>query len=218
MWVWYSLLGVLVLLIVVLSVPVSAHIVYEGDLSMRIRVRFLGIPIMVEPQAEKKTKKSSSRKKNTEKSIAKSKKKNSSKIGELVELMQQDDLAGTLYFLREVARVLLQTIGKFLRSITVKRFDLLVLVASDDAAVTAQRYGKVCSVLYPALASIESVVHIRERNICIEPDFILDKSVVRFDIRLRLSLGRVLALIIGLMLGILTIEEKDDPQISKEVS
>ena len=61
-------------------------------------------------------------------------------------------------------------------------------------------------------------MRIRERDIRIEPNFLMEKSVVRFDIRLRLSLGRVLALIIGLMLGILTIEEKDDPQISKEVS
>ena len=56
MWVWYSLLGVLVLLIVVLSVPVSAHIAYDGEMFIRIRV--LGISITLTPQSEKKKKKS----------------------------------------------------------------------------------------------------------------------------------------------------------------
>lgn len=132
--------------------------------------------------------------------------------------MKQDDLAGTLRFLRAVARLAAKTIGKLLRSITVKRFDLLVVVASNDAAVTAQRYGKVCGVLYPALASIESVMRIRERDIRMEPNFLMEKSVVRFDVRLRLSLWRLLGIGISLLLGILTMEEKSDPQISKEVS
>ena len=216
MWVWYSLLGVLVLLIVVLSVPVSARIAYEDDLL--IRIRFMGIPITLAPRAEKKKKKSLPRKKSAKTSTAKSKKKSSSKLKELMKLMKQDDLAGTLHFLREVARLVAKTIGKLLRSITVTRFDLQVLVASNEAAVTAQHYGKVCGVLYPALASIESVVRIRERNICIEPNFLMEKSVVRFDVHLRLSLWRLLGIGISLLLGILTMEEKSDPQISKEVS
>ena len=217
MWVWYSLLGVLVLLIVVLSVPVSAHVAYDGELL--IRIRFLGIPITLVPRAEKKKKKTSlSKKKKTKTSADKKKKKSSSKLKELVELMKQDDLAGTLRFLRAVARLAAKTIGKLLRSITVKRFDLLVLVASNNAATTAQRYGKVCGVLYPALASIESVMRIRERDVRIEPNFLMEKSVVRFDLRLRLSLWRLLGAGISLLLGILMIEEKSDPQISKEVS
>ena len=73
MWVWYSLLGVLVLLIVVLSVPVSARIAYEDDLL--IRIRFMGIPITLAPRAEKKKKKSLPRKKSAKTSTAKSKKK-----------------------------------------------------------------------------------------------------------------------------------------------
>ena len=216
MWVWYSLLGVLVLLIVVLSVPISAHIAYDGKLL--IRIRFLGIPITLAPQKEKKSKKTSLSKKKKAKTSATKKKKNSSKLKELVELMKQDDLAGTLRFLRAVARLAAKTIGKLLRSITVKRFDLLVVVASNDAAVTAQRYGKVCGVLYPALASIESVMRIRERDIRIEPNFLMEKSVVRFDLRLCLSVWRLLGAGISLLLGVLMIEEKSDPQISKEVS
>lgn len=217
MWVWYSLLGVLVLLIVVLSVPVSAHVAYDGKLLIQIRV--LGIPITLTPRAEKKTKKISlSKKKKVKTSATKKKKKNSSKLKELVELMKQDDLAGTLRFLRAVARLAAKTIGKLLRSITIKRFDLLVLVASNDAAVTAQRYGKVCGVLYPALASIDSVMRVCERDVRIEPNFLMEKSVVRFDLRLRLSVWRLLGAGISLLLGIMMIEEKSDPQILKEVS
>ena len=61
MWVWYSLLGVLVLLIVALSIPIYGYIAYDGELLIRIRV--LGIPINLVPREERKKKKTKSNKK-----------------------------------------------------------------------------------------------------------------------------------------------------------
>lgn len=214
MWVWYSLLGVLVLLIVVLSVPIYGHITYDGALSVRMRV--LGIPITLVPQAEKKKKTVSRRvKKGAAQSAPKQKE---SKFKELVSLIKQDDLAGTVHFLREVARLAVKTVGRLLRAVTVKRMDLQLLIASDDASTTAQRYGKACGVLYPAMAAIENAMRVRERDVRIEPNFLLEKSVVRFDVRLRLSVWRLLGAGISLLWGFLMLNEKSDPQITKEVS
>ena len=69
--------------------------------------------------------------------------------------MKQDDVAGTLHFLGEVAALAGKTVGRLLRSITVNRLDLQMRIATDDPSVTAQRYGQICSVLYPSLALIE---------------------------------------------------------------
>lgn len=214
MWVWYSLLGVLVLLIVVFAVPIYGHIAYDGAFSVRMRV--MGVPITLVPQAEKKKKAVSRRvKKDAAKSAPKQKE---SKFKELVSLIKQDDVAGTLHFLREVARLAAKTAGRLLRAITVKRLNLQLLIASDDASTTAQRYGKACGVLYPAMAAIENTMRVRERDLCIEPNFLLEKSVVRFDIRLRLSVWRLLGAGISLLWGFLMLNEKSDPQITKEVS
>lgn len=209
MWVWYSLLGFLALLIVALSVPVFGRITYDGTLSVRVRV--LGLPVTLAPQPE-----------DTPSRPARKRKKASaekpSKYKELVALLKQDSLAGTLGFLRDVAALAAKAVGRLLRAVTVTRLDLQLIVATDDPAVTAQRYGQVCGIVYPALAGIESVMTVRHRHLRVEPNFLMEKSAVRFDIRLRMSVWRLLGAGIALLWGILMMKEQSNPQIKKEVS
>lgn len=209
MWVLYILLGFLALLIAVLLVPVFGRITYDGELMVRIRV--LGIPITLASRPQKTTTRRS-RKAKTDPSPK------SSKYRELVSLLKQDGLAGTLSFLREIAALAAKTVGRVLRSVTVSRLDLQLIVATDDPAVTAQRYGQVCGVLYPALAGIESVVSVRHRHLRVEPNFLMEKSAVRFDIRLRMSVWRLLGAGITLLWGFLMMKEQSNPQMKKEVS
>ena len=209
MWVWYSLLGLLMLLLIVLSVPVFGRITYDGELTACVRV--LGIPITLAPQPKEKGPRRSRRVK-TEPS------QEPSKCQELISLLKQDSLAGTLGFLREVAALAAKTVGRVLRSVTVTRLDLQLIIATDDPAVTAQRYGQVCGVLYPALAGIESVVTVCHRNLRVEPNFLIERSAVCFNIRLRMSVWRLLGAGISLLWGFLMMKEQSNPQIKKEVS
>lgn len=216
MWVLYSLLGLLLLLIIALSLPIYGHIAYDGDMLVKIRV--LGIPVTLAPQPERKAKKSSFSKKKKAQKASKKTEEKTSKFKELMSLMKQDDLAGTLQFLREAARLAAKTVGRALRAITVTQMDLQLLIATEDPAVTAQRYGQVCSVLYPALAGIEHMVRIRHRDLRVEPNFLMEKSVVRFDVRLKVSVWRLLGAGIALLWGFLMIKEQSNPQTTKEVS
>ena len=215
MWVLYSLLGLLVLLIAALSVPVYGQLTYDGEL--RAFVRVLGIPITLLPQEEEKTKASSSSDK-TAKTPKKSKEDKPSKFQELLTLMKQDDLSGTLQFLREIASLATKTVGRLLRAITVTQLNLQLLIATGDAASTAQRYGQVCGVLYPALTAIEGATRVRQRHIRMEPNFLLDKSVIRFEVKMRMSMWRLLGAGIALLWGFLMIKEQNEPHITKEVS
>lgn len=210
MWVWYGLLGLLALVLVVLFVPVFGRITYDGELTVRVWV--LGIPVTLVPLPEKKTPHSG------KKAAKRTEKKQTSKFEEMISLMKQDDLAGTLHFLREVAALAVKTTGRVLHSVTITDLDLQMRIATDDPAKTAQRYGQVCGVLYPALAGIENAVGIRRRNLRVEPNFLMETSAVRFDIRLRMSVWRLLGAGIALLWGFLLLEEKDDPQMNKEVS
>lgn len=213
MWVLYSLLGFLSLLVILLSVPVYGRLTYDGTFSVRIRV--LGIPIVLMPRPELESKVPAAGSASSKK---KAKEKKPSKLKELAELMKQDDLGGTLHFIGEVAALAGKTVGRLLRSITVNRLDLQMRIATDDVATTAQRYGQVCSVLYPALALIERWVHIRRRHLRVEPNFLVEDSAARFDIRLQVSLWRLLGAALALLWGFLMIKEQSNPQITKEVS
>lgn len=212
MWILYSLLGLLALLIVLLSIPVYGRLSYDGDLSARVWV--LGIPITLMPRPEPASKPASAQ----SSSGKKQKEKKPSKLKELAELMKQDDLSGTLHFIGEVAALAGKTVGRLLRSITVNRLDLQMRIATDDVATTAQRYGQVCGVLYPALAIIERWVRIRRRDLRVEPNFLAEESAVRFDIRLQVSLWRLLGAAVALLWGFLVIKEQSNPQNKKEVS
>lgn len=210
MWVWYSLLGLLASVIAVLSVPVFGRIAYDGELTVRVRV--LGIPVTLAPMPKKETPRSA------KKAGKKAKEEKPSKFKEMISLMKQDDLAGTLYFLREVAALAVKTTGRVLRSMTVTQLRLQLLIATDNPATTAQRYGQVCGILYPALAGIENVVSVRQRDLRVEPNFLMEQSAVRFDIRLRMSVWRLLGAGIALLWGFLLLKEQDDSQMKKEVS
>ena len=208
MWVLYSLLGLLLLLIVMLSVPIYGRLTYDGVFSVRIRV--LGILFTLVSQPESRVK--------GEKPAANRKEKKPSKLQELADLMKQDGVEGTLRFLGEAAALAGKTVGRLLHSITVNRLDLQMRIATDDPSVTAQRYGQICSVLYPALALIEQRVRIRRRHLRVEPNFLLTDTAVRLDIRLQVSLWRLLGAAVALLWGFLMMKEHINPQITKEVS
>ena len=86
MWVLYSLLGLILLLIVLLSIPVYGRLIYDGELKVRIRV--LGVPIVLMPRPEPK-KKAGPAKSTSGAKMEKGKKP--SKLKELAELLKQDD-------------------------------------------------------------------------------------------------------------------------------
>ena len=209
MWFVYVLLGLAALLVLVISVPIYGRIAYDGDLSVKIWV--LGIPIPLLPrsqQTEATASAAKGRKKPTDKP---------SKTRELLDLLRQDDVGGTVRFVCNVAALAGRTVGRLLRAITVNRLQLQLLVATGDPADTAQLYGQVCGVLYPALELIGHTVRIRRRDIRVEPNFLLERGSARFDVRLQVSLWRLLGAAIALLWGFLMWREAT-PQKSKEVS
>lgn len=204
MWVLYILLAVVALVLLVLSLPVVGRITYDGDLI--VYARFMGIRVSLYPEEQETAQPKTKRR---------AKKKKPSKLQELKELLQQDDMAGTLHFIGDVAKLAKRAAGRFLRAVTVTNLQLQMLIATGDPADTAQLYGQVCSVLYPALETIAHYVRIRRRQVRVEPNFLLDKSQARFDIRLRISLWRLIGVILTLMWGFLLLRNED---ALKEVS
>lgn len=208
MWALYVLLALLVLLLLVLLWPVTGRIVYDKDLSVRLRV--LGVAIPLYPRSKQKAASSPSKRR--------SKADKPSKWEELKELLRQDDVAGTLQFITDVARLAGRTVGRVLRAVTVTRLQLQLMLATGDPADTARLYGQVCSVLYPSLELIGQHVRIRRRQLRVEPNFLLDKSQAQFAIFFRVSVWRLVGAGLALLWGFLILRDKDRPQMNKEVS
>ena len=193
MWVVYVLLGILAILLVALSIPITGRVAYDGEFKASVRILGFLVPLHDRKQ-EKKSKPQPKRKQSA-------KKDKPSKLQELKELLKQDSAAGTLHFIGGVARLAGRAIGRLLRAITVTDLQLQMLIATGDPADTAQRYGQVCGVVYPAMELIAHRVRIRRRQVRIEPNFLLEKSCARFDVRFRISVWRLLGAAIALLWG-----------------
>ena len=203
MWVVYSLLALLGLLLLLLVVPVYGRAEYDGEL--RVKIWVLGIPVTLLPALPREEK---------PKKTAKEPKVKPSKAEELKELLRQDSVAGTLAFLRRLATLAGKAAGRLLRAVTVDRLSLSLCIATDDPADTAQRYGQVCSVLYPSLAVIERLVRVRHRVLRVEPNFLLEESGAAFDVKWRVSVIRLLAAGIALLFGFLILKETNSEEVA----
>jgi hypothetical protein len=96
-----------------------------------------------------------------------------------------------------------------LRSITVDKLALELIISDGDADTTAIRYGQVCGVLYPTLTAIAGVVKVRKRAVRAEPNFLMDKSTVRADVRLHVWVYRLLGAAIVLLVKFLLLKDTD---------
>ncbi len=199
MWAVYSLLALLALVLIILLIPVYGRVTFDGDLTVRIWV--LGVPITLMPRPQPKS--TATPKK------GRKKKDKPSKLQELADLLRQDDLAATLQFLSDLTALLKRSVGRLLRSITVDRLELQMCIATGDPADTAQRYGQVCGVLYPALEWIGRAMRIRRRQLRVEPNFLLETSRVRFDLRCHLSVLRLTGAALALLWGLLLLREEN---------
>ncbi|MBQ8684275.1 MAG: DUF2953 domain-containing protein [Clostridia bacterium] len=212
MWVVYSLLALLGLILLLLLVPVYGRVSYNGE-ELRVRIRVLGIPVTLlpAPAEDAPQKPPKERKKKKPGSADKP-----SKLQEFKELLRQDDLAATLGFLKELAVLAGKTAAKALKAVTVDRLTLQLLLATGDPAETATLYGKVCGVLYPTLAVVEQTVRVRRRYLRVEPNFLLEKSAVRFDLRLHVSVLKLLGAGLYLLVKFLALKEENTDRAYKE--
>lgn len=208
LYILLGLLGLLVLLLLLaLFVPVYARVTYDDEL--RVQVRVLGVPITLlpsedEPEEEKPT---------LEKKKSAKPSKTKELLGEVFRSFKEDGVAATLHYLGELAKLAGQAIGRVLHSITVDKLSLELIVADGDADTTAIRYGQVCGVLYPAFTAIAGVIKVRKRDLRVEPNFLLNKSTLRADVRLHIRLYRLVGAAIVLLVKFLLLKGNTDTDL-----
>ena len=202
----YILLGLLglvvLLLLLVLFVPVWARIIYDGEL--RVKIWVLGVPVTLLPSEDELPEQQTDTKVKTAKPS-----KAKQLRDEVSRSFKEDGITATLSYLTELAKLAGRSVGRALQSITVDKLKLELLIADGDADTTAIRYGQVCSVLYPAFTAIAGVIKVRRRDLRIEPTFLMEKSTLGADVRLRVSVYRLAGAAIGFLLRFMLLKGND---------
>lgn len=220
MWAVYILLALLGLLLVMLLVPLTLWVIYDGRLQIRlwylvpirldavfeeettVTVRVCGHPVWTYPHEDED-------KPADEKPAKDSQEKAKGKVRELLTELKSGNIVSTMGFLWKLLQLLHTESGKLLSRITVTRLRLQARISTDEAAETAQLYGQVCAVLFPLLARLEQTMRVRHREVRVEPDFLTEKSDVRLDMRLRLTLLRLIAAVMAVVKGIDQLNENE---------
>lgn len=206
----YILLALLLVVLLLWHIPITGRVTYDGEL--RAQVNILGVPYYTFPEkkqsafAEKRATKNRPQSKK-EKTLRKAR----AQWREVVALFREDGLEATLHYLLETVKLLGQTLGKLLRVVTIKELKLELVIATEDPADTAVRYGQVCSVVYPALAALQKGMRVRRQQVRIEPNFLLEKSDAFVDLRVGTYLGPLLGAILAALVHFMMINDEGQP-------
>lgn len=177
------ILAVLAFIVLLLFIPISVYIKYNGDFFVKLKIA--GIKAYeVEPKEDTEDPKPDTEsdkkvKKQTENAFDKLKKKHG--------------FAGAVKEIFTLVKAVIERLKGDFRHIAIRRLCLDIKVASGDAATTAIEYGAVCTAVYPALTLIDGIANVKMKSINVAPDFNSDKSGFGFSVIIR---ARVLFLII----------------------
>lgn len=187
--VWIVLLSLLGLLVLLLAVPIYLRVTFHGELTVLVRV--WGIPFRLYPRKKKPEKEKPPRRKSPKRAAS----KNRESCGK-----------NPCRFPRCSRRT---AWGRWFPitppwpgccrprrdgSCGPSRWTIWISAWSwrrGDAAETAQNYGRVCALIFPAEALVESEIRVRRRKVRVMPDFLASKGEADLDIRLHAVPARI---------------------------
>lgn len=193
----YIILGILLLLFLITLIRVQVFAQYTDTLALTVKVLFFKIRLL--PAKEKKEKKKPKKekpkeKKPQEKKPEKKKKEKKKKPSYLSKLKEKKGLTGLLSLFTSLAQIAAGMLKRIFSHIVIKKLDVGITLSGEDAASVAVNYGRVCSVLYPAVNVITAATVCKSYNVVVEPIFDPDKDTqVYADVHAYLRIIFVLA-------------------------
>lgn len=188
----WIILGILLLIIAVLSIPICAFLKYD-DGHVRVYYCFLFLKFKLydskKPQKQKKTKKSK-----TDNKPQKKKRKFS------FSLVKNSVGAVKLFFEKtRVTSVVLQ-----------------VAVGGEDAYKTAVTYGALSAVGYPIIGFLNSVKKIKFKRVWLFPDFLSEKTRIKASFKAKLNVINILKILLKVVLELSKTQETKNEKEGNE--
>lgn len=202
----YVILGILLFLLVILSLPVNIYAEYKDSFSLW--VRWLFVKIYIYPPADKKKKKPKKEKKpKEEKPQEEAPQEEPATPAEPKEnfiktFYNNQGVPGILELISNVAKKLGAGLKGIGRSFYIRRLWLRINVGGGNSADAAISYGKMCSAVYPAMGYILSVIHSKNCSVRVQPDFLGGKTEGAFSLHLAVIPSKLIAaaLVMGIKL------------------
>lgn len=194
----YVILAIIAFFAVVLSLSVSFHIFYDGDFKVILfygPIRFTLYPVKQKEEQKQKEKNA----------VAKATEQKSK-----TEQKEDKDFFKTVSTVIDTVKAILGPAVGILKKIRIKKLDATVIVASDDAAQTAENYGKTSAVVYGAVVAAKNLINISVKNLFVGYDFNNTKTTYKVSFKVKLRLIHAVIGGLGILKNILVNTLKTD--------
>lgn len=195
---WLIALGILILLAIL---PLGVSAVYNSDGPM---VRILAGPLKLQvfplkkkekPERKKKEKKT---KVKPDEAVQKEQTpQHSDKSSTSSQKADTKQKGGSFTDFLPLVKLGLDFLGDFRRKLRVNRLELNLILAGGDPCDLATNYGKACAAMGNLWPRLEELFVIKKRDVQIQCDFEGDKTLVIARLDITITLGRILALVVG---------------------
>lgn len=174
-------LAFLLLILGLLLCPLKVTVLYQEQVNLKLQYGPLKIPILPGKEKPEKAKKKKKEKPKKEKKPEQKTKDGKKKPGFLKKLKNKHGIGGLLSLAKEILKIAGSTMKKFFVHFEIYHLHGDILLASGNAAATAELYGKAVSILEPCMAVLLPLVPENKRqdvNLNVSPDFVSEKSTI----------------------------------------
>lgn len=176
------ILAIIAFFVILLSVKLSVIVHYDEDITLSVRWLFIKIQLLPADKNKKKKQKKEKKKKKEnpeekkDETVAPPKEK---KENLFVRFYHNRGVSGVIELLRNTVSALKGMFGRILRAFIIDDLFISLIVGASDAAQTAIKHGKVCSVVYPLLGFISTHMRVHKQKCEVIPDFVQGQNIAR---------------------------------------
>lgn len=191
----------------VLSIRAHIHVEYEEEVLAYAKWAFLKIPLFPRSEKPPKEKKPKPEKKKEEppKEEEQAPKEEKPKgPNPLKTLYENERLNGILEILNRLLQVIYKFGGRLVNSFVIDEMFLDITVSRDDAASTAEEYGKMCRRVFPITGAVVANCNVRKYCINIDPDYLANgQNEFAFSLEISLNPRKLINAVLAFAFGAL---------------
>lgn len=199
--------GILLFFMILLFSPIWVRFAYQGE-NLRASVHYLFIKIDFSPEnAAKRAEKKAARE--LKKEYEKQKKEEETKNKK--EKAAEDTIKTVWSLIKSCKKAL----DKIRRHIIFYKIKAAIVVGGDEARKIALNYATFCALTANGIAVLDALFTVREPEIAIRPDFLLEKTCINLTFRVRIALWYVLAAALHILVRFLKVISADKQKRKK---
>lgn len=209
----YIILGIIVFIIGLMSMPLTVIVDYAEKTLVIIKFLFVKITVFdsSKPKKEKKSKKEKKPKETTEETTPEAPKKGKGKKTEtnpeemvdttteektkpktknnslLKQIYTDHGYDGIVKMLSAIGNSLNGFFGKLYKTVVFDELYIQMVTATGDASSTAIKHGQLCAWAYPILGKLVSTCKVKKYDFHFSPDFLANKSEASAYVRLHVT-------------------------------